>query len=64
MVSHIRHPDNAMVINSKNKRNDVKQKLVDGGSLSNLMFLNTLERVGNTREDLKRIDSLLFRLAK
>lgn len=53
-----------LVITAKIKGVEVKRILVDRGSLSDIMFLKMLEKLGRTSEDLKKVDSTLLRLAK
>lgn len=35
---------------------DMKMIVVDGGSSTDIMFFNALEKLGNTKKDLEKID--------
>lgn len=56
--------DETLVITAKIKEIDVMRVLGDECLLSHILFRKTLDKLGRMRNDLKRVDSHLFRLAK
>lgn len=56
--------NDAHVITVKIKGSYVKQTLGDESSSLYILFLKTLEKLGWTRDDLKKVDSILFGFTK
>lgn len=61
-MTHVTTPhDDALVITSEVNGFQMRMVSVDGGSLTNIMFLKEFEKLGKSKKDLKNVDFPLIR---